>query len=73
MWRYRMLIRSRFKICRYGGAGEGILIDLEQDPHERHNLWADPAYTAVKSEMLAALADRLAWTDRLDARRYCHA
>ncbi len=73
MCRYRMLISSRFKLCQYGGTGDGILIDLEQDPYERENLWSNPAYINTKGDMSAALVDQLAWTDRLDVRRYCHA
>ena len=30
----------------------GELFDLKEDPQELHNRWSDPAYTAVKSEML---------------------
>lgn len=73
MCRYRMLIDSRYKLCLYGGTGQGILIDLAQDPHERQNLWANATYTELKGTMLATLADRLAWTDRLDTVRVCSA
>lgn len=68
--RYRMLITSQFKLCLYGGTGDGVLFDLATDPHERHNLWADPSYAATKCKMLALLADRLAQTDRWDVPRY---
>ena len=71
--RYRMLIESRFKVCLYGGTGQGVLLDLERDPCERHNRWADNSYTNIRNDMLAKLSDRLAWTDRFDTPRYCGA
>ncbi len=73
MCRYRMLITERWKICVYGGSGDGILFDLENDPLELHNLWDDSAHIAVKADMLAKLSDRLALTDRMDNYRYCGA
>ena len=73
MCRYRMLIDSRFKLCVYGGTGQGILLDLEEDLQERRNLWDEKAYAGVRGDMLARIADRLAWTDRLDVNRYCGA
>lgn len=71
--RYRMLIESRFKVCLYGGTGQGVLLDLERDPCERHNRWADNSYTNIRNDILAKLSDRLAWTDRFDTPRYCGA
>ena len=71
MCRYRMLIKSRFKLTVYGGTGQGVLFDLEADPFERRNLWNEPAYLESKCGMLSDLTDRLAWTDRLDNHRYC--
>jgi len=73
MCRYRMLITERWKICIYGGFGEGVLYDLENDPLEMQNLWDDPGHLQVKAEMLAKLGDRLALTDRMDNYRYCGA
>jgi arylsulfatase A-like enzyme len=73
MCRYRMLITERWKICIYGGFGDGVLFDLENDPLELQNLWEDSDYIVVKAEMLAKLTDRLALTDRMDNYRYCNA
>ena len=73
MCRYRMLITERWKICIYGGFGDGVLYDLENDPSEMRNLWDDPGHLQVKAEMLAKLGDRLALTDRMDNYRYCGA
>lgn len=71
--RYRMLVTSQYKLCLYGGTGDGVLFDLVADPHERRNLWSDPGYAETKGQMLAMLADRLALTDRWDVPRYCGA
>ncbi len=71
MCRYRMLITERWKVCVYGGFGDGVLYDLENDPLEMQNLWDDPAHVSVKADMLARLSDRLALTDRMDTYRYC--
>ena len=73
MCRYRMLITERWKICIYGGFGDGVLYDLENDPLELRNLWDDTDYVEIKAEMLAKLSDRLALTDRMDNFRYCNA
>jgi arylsulfatase A-like enzyme len=73
MCRYRMLIHARYKLCVYGGTRQGILYDLQEDPCERRNLWDDSGYAKVKCDLLAALADRLAVTDRFDGVRYCSA
>lgn len=50
----------------------GELYDLEADPRETVNHYNDPAYAAVKCEMLELLADRMAQTcDPLPKRRAC--
>ncbi len=48
----RTLITDRYKITVYRNAKYGELFDLESDPDERCNRWDDPAYAAVKSELL---------------------
>jgi hypothetical protein len=51
-------------------ASYGELYDLERDPAETHNLWDDPGYLEVKTEMLLRLCNRMAWTvDPLPLRR----
>jgi arylsulfatase A-like enzyme len=42
--------------------GSGELYDLEKDPGEVANLWADPAYRDVKTECLTRLSARMAET-----------
>ena len=39
---------------------EDFLYDLRADPHEQHNLVADPAFAPVRDEMRALLLDKMA-------------
>ena len=48
----RTLIEERYKITVYRNADYGELFDLQTDPGELHNRWADPAYQAVKAQLL---------------------
>lgn len=47
MWRTR-----RYKLCVYHGLAHGELFDLENDPHEYHNLWDDPAHAQIRFDLL---------------------
>ncbi len=51
---------------RYDGS-EGELYDHANDPEQWRNLWNDPAYQSLKSDLIADLYDHLppARTDRL--------
>lgn len=48
----RTYIEPRYKITVYRDRDYGELFDLQEDPQERHNRWADPAYAGVKSELM---------------------
>ena len=48
----RTLVTGRYKITVYRDHEYGELFDLQTDPRELHNRWTDPAYAAVKAEML---------------------
>jgi len=48
----RTLVTDRYKITVYRNHDYGELFDLQADPQELHNRWADPAYGAVKQELL---------------------
>ena len=65
------MVRSqRYKLVVAHGLGSGELYDLREDPGENRNCWDNPAYAAIKSEMLHRLSDRMAWTvDPLPPRR----
>lgn len=48
----RTLITDRHKLTVYRNAQYGELFDLQEDPGELHNRWADPAYAQVKADLL---------------------
>ena len=69
----RTLTRDRWVITAYRpgfvhDGSEGELYDLVDDPLQRRNLWDDPAYASVRSDLLADLWDHQppARTPRLD-------
>jgi arylsulfatase len=54
------MVRSkRHKLVHFKGADYGQLFDLEADPGEITNRWADPAMQATKDELLDVLRDWL--------------
>jgi arylsulfatase len=54
------MVRSkRHKLVHFKGADYGQLFDLEADPGEITNRWADPAMQATKDALLAVLRDWL--------------
>jgi uncharacterized sulfatase len=50
----RTFINERYKLTVYREENYGELFDLEEDPGELRNRWGDPAYAAVKAELLHA-------------------
>lgn len=57
-----MVRDARSKLVAFHGCDQGELYDLEQDPRETKNLWADPSRAALKLDMLKLLCDRMAET-----------
>lgn len=53
----RLLHTERYSINVYSSRRDGELYDLQEDPGQLRNVWADPAYTTVKSELLKQLVD----------------
>jgi len=45
-------VDRRYKITVYYNRDYGELFDLDEDPHELHNLWNSPAHAALKSRLL---------------------
>ncbi|MBM4048937.1 MAG: DUF4976 domain-containing protein, partial [Planctomycetes bacterium] len=50
---------SNWKLIHYPGCPYGELYNLQSDPGEFDNLWADPGYRAKRAEMERLLLDRL--------------
>jgi len=47
----------RWKLIVYHNLGLGELYDMERDPDEFVSLWDDPAYQAIKSDLLVKSFD----------------
>ena len=60
--RATMIRTDRYKLVRMHGLDAGELYDLQDDPTETNNLWADDDYRSVRFDLLARLADRMADT-----------
>ncbi len=48
----RSYVNERYKITVYRTWDDGELFDLQEDPNELKNLWADPAATELKAKLL---------------------
>jgi len=57
-----MVRTERYKLIAAHGHPVSELYDLQEDPGENRNLWNDPAYAALKTDMLVRLCDRMAQT-----------
>ena len=53
----RTLTTARYKVHRYLDQPFGELYDLREDPGEVVNRYDDPAYAAIRSDLLALLDD----------------
>ena len=49
---FRSYIGERYKLTLYYDIEHGDLYDLDEDPGETRNLWYDPAYGDLKSEVM---------------------
>ena len=61
--RMRTLVTERYRLTIYSGQPYGELFDLQEDPHEYHNLWPGAGAARLKDELRLALLDRLMETD----------
>jgi arylsulfatase A-like enzyme len=57
-----MVRDQRWKLVAFHGTDQGELYNLQTDPSETRNLWADQASQADKVRMLKLLCDRMAQT-----------
>lgn len=53
--RVHTLVTDRWRLSVYRDAVLGELYDLADDPRERLNRWDDPAFVAIKAELLAKM------------------
>ncbi len=58
----RTITDTRWTLTVYGpgyvhDGTEGELYDLEHDPLQRRNLWGDPDYAAVRSDLVASVRE----------------
>jgi arylsulfatase A-like enzyme len=57
-----MVRDERWKLVAFHGVDQGELYDMQADPRETRNLWADSASQGIKVRMLKLLCDRMAQT-----------
>jgi len=57
-----MLRTKQHKLVVFHGMQTGELYDLQADPKEVHNVWDDPAYHSIRTDLTARLCDRIAFT-----------
>lgn len=59
----RAVIRDHMKLVYFAGWEEHLLFDLQRDPAERHNVWADESYAKARATLLTLL-DLDGWDPR---------
>jgi len=45
------------KLTHFAGEDDGAVYDLDQDPRERDNLWADPAHSDIRRHLISEILD----------------
>ncbi|MCP4141751.1 MAG: sulfatase-like hydrolase/transferase [Chloroflexi bacterium] len=62
-FKMRTLVTKRYRLTTYSGQEYGELFDLQEDPHEEHNLWDDPANRSLRDELHLQLMHKIVETD----------
>ncbi|MEM7068622.1 MAG: sulfatase-like hydrolase/transferase [Pseudomonadota bacterium] len=57
--RVRSVVTQVWRFTHYAGEDWGELYNLKEDPNETHNLWDDPAFESVKSQLALKLVGHL--------------
>ncbi len=55
----RTIYRDGYMCTVYEGTPEGELYNVEEDPFQWENLWDDPGYASMRSDLIADLYDHL--------------
>jgi len=71
--RIRTLVTERHQLTVYSGQDYGELFDLQNDPHQLHNLWASADHAALREQLHRQLLHELLLTESALPRRLCHA
>ena len=61
--RVRTLVTERYRLTVYAGQPFGELFDLQEDPKEQRNLWADPGSRGLKAELTERLLHEVVLSD----------
>jgi uncharacterized sulfatase len=64
-----MYRERRWKLITYHGISLGELYDMEHDPQEFTNLWDDPEFADVKTDLLIKSFDATVAAEEFGARR----
>lgn len=71
--RLRSIRTKEWALTAHAGRKDGLLFDLRNDPLELNNLWDDPAYQGIKSELMCELFRHTALADSWLPPKICHA
>ncbi|MFW5829287.1 MAG: sulfatase/phosphatase domain-containing protein [Planctomycetota bacterium] len=63
MVRSRIFITARYKLVLVARREACALYDLQEDPHELHNLWHDAHARALRDEVVLDCAREGIWTE----------
>lgn len=69
--RARTLVTERYRITCYAGQEYGELLDLQKDPKELYNLWADLGRRSPRNELLISLLDEVLAGGSFRSSAYC--
>jgi uncharacterized sulfatase len=69
----RTYVDDRYKLTIYRDRDYGELFDLQADPEERHNLWNDAAYSALRGELFGKFLNAELRREPMEMPRIGHA
>ncbi|MGO4694839.1 sulfatase [Paenibacillus sp. 2TAB26] len=69
----KTFVNERYKITVYYNQIYGEIFDLQEDPNELHNLWDNPNYSSLKTELLLKYVWAELGKEPMPMPRICHA